>query len=243
MSAFKFWPFKKNSNLSEIPKAGQVLLFVDDSGILRTRNPDGTSTAVADGTGIPEAPSDSKQYARKNEAWVEVAAGWTAIDSTPITAVAGNQYVLRPAANGTTVTDPAIAVAGDFYVVLVAGDASTATVGGVVYGTGCLIRRVYTDSSWVSYPTFPQNRLVTVSATYAVLIRDVVVIATANSFTITLPTAVGVTGKQYTIINSGTGTITLATTSAQTISGDASESIFTNESFTVVSDGTNWQAI
>lgn len=74
MSAFKFWPFKKNSNLSQIPKAGEVLLFVDDSGILKTRNPDGSSTAVADGTGLPDAPSDTKQYARKDGAWVEVVA-------------------------------------------------------------------------------------------------------------------------------------------------------------------------
>ncbi|MEI6395054.1 MAG: hypothetical protein WCT12_28590, partial [Verrucomicrobiota bacterium] len=103
--------------------------------------------------GIPEAPSDSKQYARKNAAWTEVAAGgaWITLSATPITAVAGNQYVLRPAGTGTTVNDPVTAVAGDFYVVLVAGDASSVIVGGVTYHAGDLIRRVYTDSSWVSY--------------------------------------------------------------------------------------------
>ena len=46
--------------------------------------------------------------------------------------------------------------------------------------------------------------------------------ATANSFTYTLPTAVSISGREYYIKNSGTGLITIATTSSQTIDGLAS---------------------
>lgn len=50
---------------------------------------------------------------------------------------------------------------------------------------------------------------------------DELVDCTANSFTVTLPTAVGFT-REYIVKNSGTGVITIATTSAQTIDGVAS---------------------
>jgi hypothetical protein len=40
---------------------------------------------------------------------------------------------------------------------------------------------------------------------------DYTVDCTANSFTVTLPTAIGITGRIYNIKNSGTGTITVAT--------------------------------
>jgi hypothetical protein len=121
MSAFKFWPFKKNSNLSQIPKAGEVLLFVDDSGILKTRNPDGSSTAVADGTGLPDAPSDTKQYARKDGAWAEVVAGAAAPE-----ALTPSANVKFGAAAGAGITDvlPAAPSAGDRakYYIKPAGD-------------------------------------------------------------------------------------------------------------------------
>ena len=66
---------------------------------------------------------------------------------------------------------------------------------------------------------------VAVTGTYAILETDCTVDCTANTFTITLPTAVGVEGQIYNLKNSGTGVITLATTSAQTIDGEASATL------------------
>jgi hypothetical protein len=63
---------------------------------------------------------------------------------------------------------------------------------------------------------------------------------TANSFTVTLPTAVGITGREYIIKNSGTGTITLATTSSQTIDGITTQTIEQYNSITVKSNNANW---
>jgi len=58
-----------------------------------------------------------------------------------------------------------------------------------------------------------------------------------------LPTAVSIAGRVYEIKNTGTGVITLATTSAQTIDGFASGALVlrnTNQFVKLVSDGSNW---
>ncbi len=65
---------------------------------------------------------------------------------------------------------------------------------------------------------------------------------TGGSVTITLPSAVDKAGRQYTIAKAvASNTVNIATTSAQTISGQASESLAGQyHSLTVVSNGTNW---
>lgn len=70
---------------------------------------------------------------------------------------------------------------------------------------------------------------------------DFVINCTANTFTVTLPTAVGVAGKQYCVKNSGTGVITIGTTSSQTIDGVTSKVLAVQyESMWVMSNGANW---
>jgi hypothetical protein len=61
--------------------------------------------------------------------------------------------------------------------------------------------------------------------------------------TITLPTAVG-NMNQYTIKNVGTNTVTIATTSSQTIDGSTTAPLSVQyTSLTLVSNGTNWNII
>jgi hypothetical protein len=80
------------------------------------------------------------------------------------------------------------------------------------------------------------------TTTYLVDISDAMVIATEIS-TITLPTAVGHDGKTITIINNSAGTITLATTGAQTVDGTTPPTLANPyDSITIVSDGANWIA-
>lgn len=70
---------------------------------------------------------------------------------------------------------------------------------------------------------------------------DYTVICTSNSFTVTLPTAVGNVGLQYVIRNSGAGIITLATTSSQTIDGTTPGTLAASVGLIhLVSDGVNW---
>jgi hypothetical protein len=59
------------------------------------------------------------------------------------------------------------------------------------------------------------------TSNYTIVGTDDVVICTSGTFTVTLLTAVGRSGKRFTVKNLGTGVITMASTSAQTIDGAA----------------------
>lgn len=70
---------------------------------------------------------------------------------------------------------------------------------------------------------------------------DYTVDCTSGTFAVTLPTAVGITGRIYVIKNSGTGPITIDTTSSQTIDGSLTQTLAVQYSeFTVQSNGANW---
>ena len=70
--------------------------------------------------------------------------------------------------------------------------------------------------------------------------------ATSGNQTYTLPTAIGISGKTYIIkkIDTSTNTVTIATTSSQTIDG-YSTITFSNQyqCYTLVSNGSNWYII
>lgn len=89
--------------------------------------------------------------------------------------------------------------------------------------------------------------LSTKTAAYTTVLADDVVLAdsTSSGFTITLGTAAVISGKQQTVKDSGgnsaTNNITVETEASETIDG-ASSIVLENdyESFTFISDGTNW---
>jgi hypothetical protein len=85
------------------------------------------------------------------------------------------------------------------------------------------------------------QNLVQKSAAYTILTTNFYIEATANSFILTLPTAVGFSGKSFVIKNSGTGVITVDANGSQTIDGSLTAILSTQyESVTVVSNGSNW---
>lgn len=84
------------------------------------------------------------------------------------------------------------------------------------------------------------NPYTAVSSTYAILSTDYQIECTSGTFTITLPTAVGVTGKVYSIKNTGSGTITAATTASQTIDGELTQTLTQWDNLVVFSNGANW---
>lgn len=82
--------------------------------------------------------------------------------------------------------------------------------------------------------------------TLSSLHRTVFVDATGASRTITLPTAVGISGKEYIIkkIDSSINTVTIGTTSSQTIDGAATQILLVQYAvLRVISDGANWGVI
>lgn len=70
------------------------------------------------------------------------------------------------------------------------------------------------------------------------------VVTCSGTLTITLPTAVGLTGKQYVIRNIATNTVTIARTSSQTVDGCSGTITLAGKgSMSVVSDGANWLVV
>ncbi len=101
------------------------------------------------------------------------------------------------------------------------------------------------DPSWQVIPGgAPKFNYTAQTTTYSAVIGDYVT-CTSGTFDVTLPTAASVSGQSITVLNIGTGIITLKTTSSQTIGGYASAALTLaasqNELITVTSDGANWQ--
>ncbi len=78
------------------------------------------------------------------------------------------------------------------------------------------------------------------TGTYSIATTDNTIECTTGTFTVTLPTAVSVAGRFYTVKNSGAGVVTVATTSSQTIDGAATLSVIATKCYTVMSNGANW---
>ena len=91
------------------------------------------------------------------------------------------------------------------------------------------------------------NNLRTFSSSTSASISDYHLVFTGTSAaTLTLPDASTITGRSYIIknVSSNSSTLTIATTSSQTIDGLSSWTLaLTNKSLTVVSNGSNWYAI
>ena len=90
--------------------------------------------------------------------------------------------------------------------------------------------------------------LATKTGTYTVTATDSIVLCNAatGAFTVTLISAVGVAGRQYTFkrLNSGANNVTVAASGAQTIDGAATQVLTTQyQAIRVVSDGTNWDLV
>ena len=90
--------------------------------------------------------------------------------------------------------------------------------------------------------------LSTKTAAYTLVATDYTVLgnATTASFSLTLPTSVGATGQVYIIkkVDSTANTVTILTTSSQTIDGSTSKVLsYQYDGFQLQSDGANWMII
>lgn len=92
-------------------------------------------------------------------------------------------------------------------------------------------------------PTPPRKPYLAKTANYTLLAADYLVECTANTFIITLPTAVGIVGKEYVIKNSGTGTITVDPNGSQTIDGAVTQNLIQYDAMKIMSNGTNWMIV
>ena len=130
---------------------------------------------------------------------------------------------------------------------ITAGNDTTIDVGGsnytqsqlVTVGSGAFTK----TSQFTSYQVITPVK----TSTYtAVISENVRVDPSGGAFTVTLPTAVGVSGQHVTVTNvtASTNTVTVNTTSSQTINGETTMLMNVGYlSMTLESNGTNWMAI
>lgn len=79
---------------------------------------------------------------------------------------------------------------------------------------------------------------------YTVTESDYAINVTSGTFTVALPTAVGISGRIYVIKNSGTGTVTVDASGTQTIDGSLTAVLYSRYSaVTIQSNGVNWVVI
>jgi hypothetical protein len=184
---------------------------------------------------------------------------WTVSSSSPGTVVSGNAFaVLLPAdydnggetpftvamgdgafaARGGMALGPR-ATAGPFGVAL--GDtAYAADVASTALGTNSRSLGPRTVLGAEGTPAVQFLAYAALTANYTLTDQEHTVDCTTGSFTVTLPTAVGATGRIYVVKNSGAGSITVDTTSSQTIDGLTSQTVTPGSAMMVQSTGTDW---
>lgn len=111
-------------------------------------------------------------------------------------------------------------------------------------GTGLSISQTFSGTSLsdTAYSIVNQTANYTATSSDGTISVD----ATSAGVTITLPTAVGISGKIYVIkkVDSSANSVTVATTSSQTIDGSTTYTMgYQWQSITVQSNGSNWLII
>lgn len=156
------------------------------------------------------------------------------IAGTIVEAASGTHNLMSAMFLGTTTVTGGAATVNNTAGLYIEGP-MTATVSGKNYSA-------WIDDGISRFDGAFEHGYVAKTAAYTLTDSDYTVNATSGTFAFTLPTAVGITGRVYVIKNSGTGTITINTTSSQTVDGNASGaiSLAQYDSYTVQSDGANW---
>ena len=80
----------------------------------------------------------------------------------------------------------------------------------------------------------------TTAVDYTVLTTDDIILVTESGVTITMPTAVGISGRTFTVDNASDSYIII--TGTETIQGEATNYLPPNSSVELYSTGTNWRA-
>lgn len=135
-------------------------------------------------------------------------------------------------------TDLDVATAGQAVLrKIIPGTNVTITSTGVDAGTGDVTINATSGSA-----SPPGVSTVTANTTLTSVTQTVLANTAGGTFTITLPTAVGITGVAYVIKLIGAISVSITTTSAQTIDGTVPPILLARiySSLTIVSNGTNW---
>lgn len=124
-----------------------------------------------------------------------------------------------------------------------AGSESLATDGaGELKRLRYVLKQILGTAQWYIYPD-----MVTKTTTYTATANDEIILAdtSGGAWTLTLPTAVGIQHKKYTIVLTVAGNdLTIDGDGTETIAGATTVTLTSQyQNVTIVSDGANWQII
>ena len=109
----------------------------------------------------------------------------------------------------------------------------TALKGNVGIGTDSPTSTLHVEGSMA-------HAYVAKTANYTLTASDYQIECTANSFTLTLPTAVGIEGRVYSMKNTGAGSITIDGDGTETIDGELTQTIEQWDNIKIMSNNANW---
>lgn len=185
-----------------------------NDGTNGTNGQDAFTTVGVGGFTVPGSAGGSVTIPLANANWVSV--GQIIVVQGPA------NFLVTAIPNSTSVTGTWQAYSGDVAAGTVISQGATVSPGGVQN---------------------PIPRMISTGVAYNVLTTDDTVQVTADGLTITLPTAVGLNGKRFTIIQTAAfaaGT-TIACSGGQTINGSATQSLGAQYRYkTMISNGSNW---
>lgn len=115
--------------------------------------------------------------------------------------------------------------------------ATTSSLGVVQIGSGLYI----TPTGVLSAVNSGFINITLTNTNYSVLSTDYYIGATSKDIEINLP--LGITGKLYIIKNQANGNILVSTSGAQKIDTSLTETLGTNDTLSVVFDGTRWNIL
>lgn len=141
--------------------------------------------------------------------------------------------------------------------------AQTFATNGILYGSGTsaissnttFVRSVNGSNNLIGIGTASPNSTLhangsfstafaTKGINYTLTLTDNCVVATTAGITITLPSAAMITGRNYTIKNTSTGSVTVVTTGGQYIDGLTTYTLSAQYNYvTVISNGSKWLII
>jgi len=89
-------------------------------------------------------------------------------------------------------------------------------------------------------PSTVVSNYIAVTSAYSVTYQDFMVECTSGTFAVTLLSAAGITGQEFEVKNSGTGTITVTPDGSETIDGATTKLLVQYDAMKIMSNGTNW---
>ena len=106
----------------------------------------------------------------------------------------------------------------------------------IAINTDSKFNRVWTVEEIV----LSQRTYISVSSNYTATSNDYMIECTSGTFNVQLPTAIGVTGKEFVIKNTGSGTITVIPFMSELIDDETSFGLLKNDTLPIMSNGSKW---